>query len=100
MPRLSPELRQQVIQEALQGRTVPEIHASTGVAKRTIAYVAASEGITISSRYARVIRGSYWQGLRGRYWRAERINRRLNAQFNVGEMEECPPRHTRETTLA
>lgn len=94
MARLSPEVRQQIITEVIQGRTVPEIHESTGVAKRTIAYVAASEGLTIQSRYARVIRGSYWQSLRGRYWRAARMSRRLNAQFSVGEMEECPPRLT------
>lgn len=77
MARLSPERRQAIITAVQQGLTVPEIHASLGEAKRTIAYVAASEGMTIQSRYCRVIRGSYWQSMRGRYWRALRLNAQL-----------------------
>jgi hypothetical protein len=77
MARLSPERRQAIITAVQQGRTVPEIHAELGEAKRTIAYVAAQAGMTIQSRYARVIRGSYWQSMRGRYWRAARLNAQL-----------------------
>lgn len=73
MARLSPERREAIIQAVKAGRTVPEIHAATGESKETIRYVAASAGMTIVSRYCRVIRGSYWHSLRGRYWRAKSI---------------------------
>lgn len=60
MPRLTPDTLQAVIDAIRAGRTVPEIHASTGVAKRTIAYHAAVNGLSIASRYQRITPGSYW----------------------------------------
>lgn len=70
MPRLTHDAKRSVLAAIRDGKTVPEIHAMTGVPKRTIAYTAAATGLTIRSRYNRLIPGSYWQQLRGRYWAA------------------------------
>lgn len=75
MPRLTSQRKAAIIAAVKAGRTIPEIHAMTGEAARTISYTAAAHGLTIASRYQRVARGTYWQELRGRYWRA------LNAQL-------------------
>ena len=68
MPRLTDEAKQSIVAAIRDGKTVGEIHALTGVPKRTISYTAAANGLTIRSRYCRLIRGTYWQQLRGRYW--------------------------------
>lgn len=79
--RLTPERQTAIVRMVMAGKTIPEINAATGEAKRTIAYVAASHGLTIQSRYARIMRGSYWQSMRGGYWR-------LNAQLKLRSLLE------------
>lgn len=73
MARLTEERKAAILAAIRAGKTVPEIHAITGEAKRTISYHAAANGLEIASRYCRVMRGNYWQSLRGRFWQSHRI---------------------------
>lgn len=60
MPRLPPDRIEDLLAAVRAGKTAQIIATETGVSESTIRYLAAKHGLTVTSRYKRVLPGLYW----------------------------------------